>query len=123
MRLLAGGEGFVMRAFFHRLAPVGVMMLGLGASSAFSASSAIDPDPRAPTLGELLAREEAARVKVERVVEPAAVAQVPVAASGRTSAGEMPVGREAVRTGVRQVHPAFSQPAVTVLVPGGKIAR
>lgn len=102
-----------MRLFLRYLAPVGALVLGLGALPAFSANGSIDPDPRSPSLGELLAREESARAKVERAPQPAASpASAPV-----VSAPAAPRGS------VRQVHPAFNQPAVTVLVPGSKLSR
>lgn len=106
-----------MRMSFRLFAPVGLLVMGLGVSPAHAANSPIDPDPRAPSLGELLAREEAARTRVERVVEPAAPL-APVDAVAKTAPDPV-----APRGAVRQVHPAFTQPAVTVLVPGGKLNR
>lgn len=106
-----------MRMSFRLFAPVGLLVMALGVPSVHSANSPIDPDPRAPSLGELLAREEAARAKVERVAEPAAP-MTPVEAVAKAAPAPM-----APRGSVRQVHPAFIQPAVTVLVPGGKLNR
>jgi hypothetical protein len=105
-----------MRAYFRQIMPVGVLVLSLGAPVALAANSPIDPDPRSPSLGDMLAREEAARVRIERVVETAPLKEATPASA--------PAPAPVVRQGsVRQVHPVYAQPAVTVLVPGGKLAR
>lgn len=100
-----------MRIIFPA-ALAGLLSLLMVAPAALAANSAIDPDPRSPSLGELLAREDAAREKAA----PRPVAPPPVVVPAAPVA---PPASVPGKTGVRQVYP---QPAVTVLVPGGRVA-
>lgn len=78
--------------------------IGLAAMSpAAAANYAIDPDPRSPTLGEMLDRERAARMPVPRAVPSVIPPVVPSA---------VPVER------VVSSEPRIPAGAVTVLAPG-----
>ncbi|MCA0405206.1 MAG: hypothetical protein LCH39_03535 [Proteobacteria bacterium] len=115
-----------MRRFFlHR--PVRTVALAallapvLSASALAAGSSAIDPDPRAPSLSELLQREEEARSR-KAVAEPAPDVSAPVALPSGPALVPAPANANAGPKSVRQVYPSpYDQRAVTVLVPGGRL--
>lgn len=99
---------------------LGAFFLLLAMPASQAANSAIDPDPRSPSLGELLAREDAARAKAapRPAVEPVAAPLAAPSAEPADGAKLSPSRLAPAKTGVRQVYP---QPAVTVLVPGARM--
>lgn len=96
------------------------LALPVVSGTASAAGGSIDPDPRAPSLSELLQREEDAKARlaanrIEEVIPPAP-STMPVVPQAKAP---IPAPTTASKT-VRQIYPSpYGQSAVTVLVPGG----
>lgn len=109
-----------MRCSVLRFSLCAGLVLPVVSGAAFAAGSSIDPDPRAPSLSELLQREEDAKARraanrIEEVIPPAP-SVTPVVPQAKATIPAPPNASKSVR----QIYPSpYGQSAVTVLVPGG----
>lgn len=113
-----------MRKLFLRLS-VRAFALSALCAPALAAGAAIDPDPRAPSLSELLQREDDARTRRAPVSVPQTQPYAEIAAPVLPSQSVIPApaGASSAAKVVRQVYPSpYAQRAVTVLVPGARPA-
>ena len=113
-----------MRHFSLRW-PLRAFALSALCAPAFAAGAAIDPDPRAPSLSELLQREDDARTRRAPASVPQTQPYAEIAAPVLPSQSVIPAlaGTSSAAKVVRQVYPSpYDQRAVTVLVPGARLA-